>query len=557
MNAAYRPLRSDDNEPLMSTLSRFVFRLKSVAAGGLVIVACAPPPGDDPSGQVASYPRAPGTERMAERLEALARDSAPGNPFASSAQVEVLLRRSPGPELQDQLNHRSQLAEQLLNAGRSREAATEFNSILRFLQANQIPAPGFLQEQLAISYLRMGLEENCPSDQAARRCSVPVAPDAIHSNQTHARRAIEQYRQILANPQDELTAFASRWLLNLAYMAVGEHPSQVPEEWLIPAEALRSEHDIKPFPDVAPRLGLDVTGRAGGSVMDDFDADGDLDIMASSWGLRDQLRYFRNNGDGTFADFTMEAGLEGLVGGLNLVQADYNNDGFLDVLVLRGAWLNQGHPDSLLRNNGDGTFADVTEEAGLLAPSPGQTAAWGDFDNDGWVDLFIGAETQEDTPYPCRLFRNNGDGTFTDIAAEAGVATVGFVKAVVWGDYDNDNRLDLYVSRRPEPNLLFHNEGPSELGPWSFQEVAADAGVQEPLASFPTWFFDYDNDGWLDIFVAGYAAEVGHIAAEYLGVQHSAELPRLYRNNHDGTFADVTRAAAGRQTHVRHGCELW
>src|SRR5206468_1112249 len=106
-----------------------------------------------------------------------------------------------------------------------------------------------------------------------------------------------------------------------------------------------------------------------------FDNDGNLDLMISAMGLRDQLRFFHNNGDGTFTERTEEAGLMGEWGGLNMVQADYNNDGFIDVLVLRGAWFEkQGHhPKSLLRNNGDGTFTDVTEEAGLLSFHPTQT----------------------------------------------------------------------------------------------------------------------------------------------------------------------------------------
>ena len=126
-----------------------------------------------------------------------------------------------------------------------------------------------------------------------------------------------------------------------------------------------------------------------------------------------------------------------------------------------------------------------------------------------------------------------------------GVAVVGFVKGVVWGDFDNDGRLDLYVSQHlPEqPNQLFHNEGPSQDGTWSFRDVATAAGVQGPPVSFPTWFFDYDNDGWLDIFVAGFTGGFGEIVLEYLGRPHRGQLPRLYHNNGDGTFADVTRAA--------------
>ena len=453
------------------------------------IVTSAPPA----AGQAPSSPRAPSTERMAERLEAIARDSALANPYESWVKVQALRGLTPRPTLTDQLGHRAQLATWLLNAGSSHEAAREAQGILRDAQANPgVMSSTFMngvREFLAISYLRIDAQENCVRAWATQRCSLPISREAIHPNQDGSRRAIEHYTQILANPPDDLSALSAQWLLNIAYMTLGEHPSQVPQRWRIPAEAFRSAYDIKPFPDVAPRLGLDIIGRAGGSVMDDFDGDGDLDIMASSVGLRDQLRAVRNNGDGTFTDVTLAAGLEGIVGGLNLVQADYNNDGFLDLLVLRGGWLNEGHPNSLLRNNGDGTFADVTEEAGLLAPSPTQTAAW--------------------------------------------------------GDYDNDGRLDLYVSHHlaQQPNQLFHNEGPTETGTWRFRDVAADARVEGPPVSFPTWFFDYDNDGWLDLFVTGFSGTFGEIVLEHLGRPHRSQLPRLYRNNGDGTFADVTRAA--------------
>ena len=485
---------------------------------------------------------------MAERLETIAQESTRRNRFENAARVQTLLAMPPRSELREQLGHRAQLANELLNAGRSDESVTFSEAILRDVQANPgVVSVAFthgIRELLAIGYLRVGTQENCVLDQASQRCSLPIGRDAIHPNQSASRRAIERYTEILANLPDVLAAGTSQWLLNLAYMTLGEHPSRVPEPWLIPAEAFRSEYDIMRFPDIAARVGLDVAGRAGGSLMDDFDGDGDLDIMASSRGLRDQLRYFRNDGDGTFTDVTQDAGLEGMVGGLNLVHADYNNDGWLDLLVLRGAWLNEGHPNSLLRNNGDGTFTDVTVEAGLLAPSPTQTAAWGDYDNDGWVDLFIGTETVQGATYPCQLFHNNGDGTFTDVAADAGVAVVGFVKGVVWGDYDNDGRLDLYVTHllAEQPNRLFHNEGSATDGTWAFRDVTAEAGVEGPPVSFPTWFFDYDNDGWLDLFVAGFRGTLGDVTSEYLGRPHSGQLPRLYRNSGDGTFADVTQA---------------
>jgi hypothetical protein len=315
-----------------------------------------------------------------------------------------------------------------------------------------------------------------------------------------------------------------------------------------PAARFASEYDIKRFNDVAPHLGLNVTGHAGGSVLEDFDGDGFLDLMLSSQGPLDQLRYFRNNGDGAFSERTSEAGLTGLTGGLNLVHADYNNDGRADVLVLRGGWWGEhgNYPPSLLRNDG-GAFADVTEEAGLLAFHPTQTAAWGDYDNDGWLDLFIGHESSVQARHPSQLFHNNGDGTFTETGARLGLADLGFVKGAVWGDYDNDGRADLYVSIKGAPNRLFHNDGPRDAtkpdaAAWRFTDVTERAGVGAPLHSFAAWFWDYDNDGWQDLLAAGfYTATPNDLGAFQLGLPHRGETPRLYRNNGDGTFRDVTK----------------
>ena len=278
---------------------------------------------------------------------------------------------------------------------------------------------------------------------------------------------------------------------------------------------------------------------SGGVVFEDFNRDGWLDLMVSSWGLRDSLRYFENQ-EGTFEEKTVAAGLGPVRSGLNLVHADYNNDGFPDVLVLRGAWLGEGHPNSLLRNNGDGTFSDVTRDAGLLSFHPTQTASWADFDGDGWVDLFIGNESsREGGPHPSELYRNNGDGTFTEVAANQGIDVRAYVKAATWGDMDNDGDPDLYLSIWDQPNLLYRNDGAA-----GFTEISEMAGVGEPEISFPAWWWDYNNDGWEDLFVAGWKATAGDVAAEYLGRPHDAVLPRLYKNNQDGTFQDVTRDAA-------------
>jgi len=337
-------------------------------------------------------------------------------------------------------------------------------------------------------------------------------------------------------------------------MQLGRYPQDVPPRWLVPAALFASEAPLPEFPEVAASEGLDITSHAGGVLVEDFDGDGLLDVMLTSSGPLDQMHLFHNNGDGTFRDVTRRAGLIGETGGLNLVLTDYNNDGHPDILVLRGGWWGkQGcYPMSLLRNNGDGTFDDVTEQAGLLSAHPTNTAAWADFDNDGWLDLFVGHESKPDDPHPSQLFHNNHDGTFTEIAAPSGLADLGFVKGVAWGDYNNDGRPDLYVSVMYGHNHLFRNDGPRDphdiTKGWRFTDVTEAAGVGKQSNSFATWFFDYDNDGWPDLFVAGYSldssSDVGafELASPSEKSPVHAEMPKLYRNMHDGTFKDITAA---------------
>ena len=377
------------------------------------------------------------TRRMAERLEAIADSADPAtHPYVNSLRVgyyrglvEQLRESGAAADPRGRvrlLDARFTLASELLRAGRSEEAAQEY----RLLQDSADPRfRGTLRMLVGISCLRLGEQENCILRHDIDSCLLPIRGSGVHQDQRGSRAAVDEFLAVLeANPED-LTA---RWLLNLAFMTLGEYPHALPEHYLIPPEAFASDYDIGRFDDVAPVLGLDAVGLSGGGIMEDFDGDGHLDIIASSWGLRDQIRYFRNRGDGTFADLTAEAGLTGIVGGLNALQADYDNNGSADVLVLRGAWLDRDgqYPNSLLANLGGGSFADATEAAGLLTSHPTQTAAWGDFDNDGWVDLFVGNETVSAERHPCELFRNSGAGgspvRFRDEAEAAGVsATIG------------------------------------------------------------------------------------------------------------------------------------
>jgi hypothetical protein len=323
-------------------------------------------------------------------------------------------------------------------------------------------------------------------------------------------------------------------------MTLGTWPDGLAEEHRIPAKAFAAEREFPQFRNIAPELGLDSKGLAGGILVDDFDSDGYLDCITSDWHTSGQLRFWRNQRDGTFADRTVEAGLTGLFGGLNLVQADYDNDGDLDFLVLRGAWWFEAgqHPKSLVRNNGDGTFTDVTFLAGLgNAVYPSQTAAFADIDNDGDLDLYIGNENSDRIRCPCQLFENRGDGTFVEIGGKAGVQNFGFTKGVAFGDFDGDRLPDLYVSNLAEANRLFHNRGDG-----TFEDVAPRLGVTAPLAGFPTWFWDFDNDGVLDIYASSYATGIGHIAAWHLGIELPYEPARLYRGDGRGGFTSVASA---------------
>ncbi|MGZ8900841.1 MAG: FG-GAP-like repeat-containing protein, partial [Limisphaerales bacterium] len=498
-----------------------------------------------------------GTKKMAALLARLRNEANPTNhPFLNQKRAEMfaseiaLEKSRPEVVMARLVNLHGRRGMELLDAGRSAEAIEELG---RALSIHRSPTGAHffgsrdesrLRTALAVAYLRLGEQENCVSNHTTLSCILPIDKSATHRFPRGSRSAIKLLLEQLASRPNDLQA---RWLLNIAYMTLGEYPQKVPAAYLIPANVFKSEYDIGKFNDVAPDLGIDVADLSGGCITEDFDNDGYLDIVASSLGLDHQLRFFRNNGDGSFSDWTEKAGLIGEVGGLNIMQTDYDNDGWADIFVLRGGWFgSEGkHPKSLLRNRGDGTFDDVTEAAGLMSFAPTQTATWFDFNGDGWLDVFIGHESREGDTNLCQIFRNNRNGTFTECAQESGAAIVGWVKGVTSGDYNNDGRPDLYVSRLGEPNILLRNDGPNGTKDgWKFTDVSLEAKVTEPRFSFPTWFFDYDNDGWLDIFTGGYrGVDAGDVAADYLGLPHDAERPRLYRNLGNGQFKDVTKEA--------------
>lgn len=510
-------------------------------------------------GEPAGGPPGPadGTREMAARLLALADSADPLlDEQLNTARLRYLTSLPPSPDGAEMLVRAANAARELLNAGHTQPALEQLIFVDRTLEG--IPAepfPGFrrsIEELIGIAFLRLGAELVCPASGPAAGTIEPAldhspcwpavpstAPRPVSDSARAAlNAAVGWHRSLLQLRPGDLRA---RWILNLAAMTAGAWPDSVPPEYRIEGTAIGGTGEFPRFEEVAARVGLDAVSLSGGAIVDDLNGDGLPDVMTSSRGLLHPLRYFESDGAGGFVDRTAEAGLHGLLGGLNLLHADYDNDGDADIFILRGGWLVQPLPNSLLRNDG-GVFADVTREAGLYSEHPTQTGAWADFDGDGWLDLFIGNESRDSLAHRSELYRNRGDGTFEEMAAEAGIEVMDFVKGVAWGDYDNDGRPDLYLSILHASNRLYRNLGPGAGGGWAFEDVTDRAGVGEPLASFPTWFWDFDNDGWPDLYVAGYAAQTADLVREMTGEPHTAALPRLYRNLGDGTFADVAAA---------------
>jgi hypothetical protein len=242
---------------------------------------------------------------------------------------------------------------------------------------------------------------------------------------------------------------------------------------------------------------------AGGVAAGDYDNDGyaDLFFAGPSGG-----KLYRNTGKGTFEDVTERAGLGGDVArwAQGAVFADYNNDGFLDLYITK----TPNTSNKLLRNNGDGTFTDVTKEAGLELATYSTTAAFGDVDNDGYLDLFVtvygnALERSPDPPYhdrrglPDHLYHNNGDGTFTDITEEAGVGDTGWGLGMTFVDYDNDGDLDIYIANDFGANSLYQNDGTGH-----FKNVSREAGAIDYGFGMCASIGDFNNDGNMDIYVS-------------------------------------------------------
>ena len=436
-------------------------------------------------------------------------------------------------------------AKLLLETGDEKQSVAIYEKLMAGNNSSKLD---LFEPDMGLAYMRLGERTNCLLNHNRTSCIYPLKDSAFHINQTGSKRAIAVYQDILKKHPADL---GSRWLLNIAYMTLGQYPDRVPAQFLIPDLNKASAVKIKPFTDMAADVGINLNSRAGGVIADDFNNDGYLDIVTSGTELDDHMHYFQNNQDGTFADKSEASGLSKFTGGLNIQQTDYNNDGKTDIFVTRGAWKKNGfgnQPSSLLRNNGDGTFTDVTISSGLLFYHPTQATVWADFNNDGWLDVFIGMEGYNNGDsvniHRSMLYINNHNGTFTEVGHKAHCDVMSYVKGATSADFNNDGWPDIFLSTMDGRKYLLKNKGVKGKIP-DFEDVTKQAGIlANTNSTFTTWFFDYNNDGWPDILVADYKFEASlgyYAAAEALGkpVPKAGNI-YLYKNYHNGTFTDVT-----------------
>lgn len=474
------------------------------------------------------------TGEMVQRLNDLKNNAKPTeNYHLNRARADNLVEQAKATNLPgERFNLLGKAALQYLQAGDTERTISMLSELERTSgipkEINGLTKNFYMMQALA--YLRLGEQKNCLDNHGPKNCIIPFAAEAYHIKKEGSERAIDIFSKILdAFPDDNNV----RYLLNLAYMTLGKYPKEVPSKYLV--NRLGGEKTSFPiFNDIAGSLGIDEMTLSGGTCVDDFDGDGDLDIFASSYGYEDQLKYFENTGS-SYEDKTASTGLTGITGGLNMIHADYDNDGDKDVLVLRGGWLDRGGelPNSLIENLGNGRFKDITIESGIYSLFPTQTAVWLDFDLDGDLDLFIGNEAGS-KKHPSEFFRNNGDKTFTSLK-NISLNVIHKIKGCTVLDYNNDGWPDIFLSVLGDENVLFKND----KGTFRTETKLA------PKFSFPTWSWDINNDGKEDLIVFSYDMTLQRsLGAEYiLDIQKkplNSEQNKIFINNGQGKFTDAT-----------------
>jgi hypothetical protein len=391
--------------------------------------------------------------------------------------------------------------------------------------------------ELGKNYIKLGLYEEAAEQLLLAARDFSVKAEALR-NSAVANFRCGRFADAVSNASASLSvepgnARAKYWMWQSA-QKLGGYPADVPGQQRIQVKVGWEKPSVE-FEEISARIGLDKTAAGRGSAIFDMDGDGYLDVVIAS--AHGGINLYRNNGDGTFTDATVGSGLDECVNTFVITVGDYNNDGLDDLYITRLGFY-QG--DSLLyRNNGDGTFTDVTKEAGVGCWGAAFSAQWVDYDCDGHLDLFVCLNLGSlfDRKTPNRLFHNNGDGTFTEVSEQAGIVTLDPTIGGAWGDYDNDGFPDLFVSNGVGRSQLFRNNGNG-----TFTDVSREAGIDDVCFGSVSVWCDYDNDGWLDLVQFTWSPEEHVLYTLMNGEAPPDGKPmRIYHNNRDGTFSRLDR----------------
>jgi hypothetical protein len=448
------------------------------------------------------------------------------------------------------LKRRDFILDALLGAGFLAKSPSFFDLTLasgscgfqQHILPSQLHFPDLAQYEEAQHPLLAGrFEEGLKTLIPAMKERPGIVPYTIATIYLRLERYLEGIPYALRACRDTPDDIRARWMLRTLTLHAAQPESTIPTEFRLNVPA--GDSSTFRFRDVTKSSGAGRLALGRGAAWGDFDNDGREDILVGA--ERAPFCLLRNSGDGTFENVADSLGLHDPVGlGCYASQfIDYDNDGFQDVFLSSNGWGGGGRL-FLFHNEGGARFTDVTANAGLGAPLNAFGSSWADYDNDGRVDLAVATGIIEpEGGDRIRLFHNEGNGKFREVGEQAGLSQRARWISLCWGDYDGDGRQDLLAASFDAGPFLFRN-----LGDGRFEDVSVKAGIRTQTQAYTPEFFDYDNDGNLDLFVSTYPAgdlKIQDMIAAKLSRSPAPPPQRqlLFRNNGDGTFRSISEEA--------------